>query len=373
MRILYVSSSTVPSRAANSVHVMKMCQALSELGHEARLLTLDRSNSLAGEVADVFEHYGVSRSFEMKRLPFLPRVPGRQLIYAVAARREAGRWNPDLVYGRYFPAMALAGLSGLPVVWESHERIWERSAVARALARRLFKARGFRRLVVISEALKTMYVDSGLIEADRIFVAHDAADPVSSPPPSVRLGQPFRAGYVGGVYPGRGIELLLECADRLPVVEFHFVGGTGEDLQKLPGVDKLGANVICHGYQPPERIPELRASFDVLLAPYQRKVAVWGGNGDTSAFMSPLKIFEYMASGRPMICSDLPVLREVLNEENALLVSPDDTTAWAEAIARIRDDQMFAEKLATAALSDFQANYTWKTRAERILAACAQD
>ena len=370
MRILYVSSSTAPSRAANSVHVMKMCQAMARRGHEVRLLTLKRPEHEAVGVEDVFQYYGVDRCFELRPKAF-PVLPGRQLIYAVAAWWEAWRWGPDLVYGRYFPAMAVTGLTGFQVVWESHERAWDRSWLAKVLASLLIKARGFRKLVVISDALKTMYVDSGLIDGAEVVVAHDAADPGPTASNDDK-GSPFCVGYVGGIYPGRGIEQVLACADRLPDVEFHFVGGTSNDMQRVLGVGRLASNVVCHGYLSPKEVPSIRAGFDVLLAPYQRKVAVWGGTGDTSAFMSPLKIFEYMASGRPMICSDLPVLREVLNEKNAVLVEPDDVDAWAAAIASIRDDRSHGDALAQAALADFQANYTWETRAERILAACCQ-
>ncbi|MFT5465689.1 MAG: glycosyltransferase involved in cell wall biosynthesis [Verrucomicrobiales bacterium] len=346
---------------------MKMCQAMSKLGHDVRLLTLSRPAFEEPGVEDVFAHYGVERRFELEKLPF-PGFPGRQLIYAFSAWRQARQWKPDLIYGRYFPAMAMVGLAGWPVAWESHERVWDRSGMAKRLAKRLFASRGFRKLVVISEALKSMYVEAEMIEAERIEVAHDAADPATI---EIKAHEGFRVGYIGGVYPGRGIELVLECAVRLPDVEFHFVGGTAPDLQKLPGITELSANVICHGYQPPDLVPEMRASFDVLLAPYQRKVAVWGGNGDTSAFMSPLKIFEYMASGRPMICSDLPVLREVLNDKNALLVQPEDVDGWVTAIAQLRDNRELGAKIAESALADFEENYTWDKRAERVLTACA--
>ena len=365
MKILYVSSSTIPSRAANSVHVMKMCQAMAKLGHQVRLLTLKRSDLEESGVDDIFAHYGVEPNFEVKPLPF-PSVPGRQFVYGYRALREAKAWKPDLVYGRYFPAMAINALAGQPVAWESHERVWDRSRTAKWLAKRLFKAKGFRKLVVISDALRDMYVESGMLEADRIYVSHDAADP--SPKAKPLPPAPFKVGYVGGVYPGRGIEMLLDCAKELSDVEFHFVGGTAEDFGKLTDVT-LGENVICHGYVSPESVPEIRSGFHSLLAPYQRKVAVWGGSGDTSAFMSPLKIFEYMSAGRPMICSDMPVLREVLNDDNAILVEPDNTKGWVSAIRKLRDEPSHADKVAATALADFEANYTWDIRAERILDA----
>lgn len=343
---------------------MKMCQAMVNQGNEVRLLVLRRPEQTEEGIENVFQHYGVDACFEVVAKPF-PRLPGRQLVYAMSAWREAMNWEPDLAYGRYFPAMAFLGLSGQQVAWESHERVWDRGTISRNLAKRLFNTKGFRKLIVISDALKAMYVEEGMIEADRIAVAHDAADPAPAPRSFADSGA-FRVGYIGGIYPGRGIEMVLEGAERLPDVEFHFVGGTTEDLEKLQG-KALSANVVCHGYQAPEKVPELRSSFDVLLAPYQRKVAVWGGTGDTSAFMSPLKIFEYMASGRPMICSDLPVLREVLNSENAVLCPPDDRDAWVSAIENLRDDRELADRLASRALADFEANYTWDIRARRIL------
>lgn len=369
MRILYVSSSTVPSRSANSVHVMKMCQALAAHGHEVRLLTMKRpDHEIEISADDAWSHYGVQRTFEIQPLPF-PSLPGRPLVYSLACWKDARSWSPDLIYGRYFPAIALLGRLGMRIAYESHERIWDRSARARKMAKALFARPGFARLVVISEALKRMYLEEALIPEELITVAHDAADPVDvemnrSP------GGTFRAGYVGGVYPGRGIEMLVECARSLDHVEFHFVGAVKEDLSGLCGAESIPPNVICHGYRPPEQIPELRADFNVLLAPYQTKVAIWGGSGDTSSFMSPLKIFEYMASGKPIICSDLPVLREVLNQANSVLVPPAETEAWIAAISALRTSPSRAIQLARQAQEDFLAHYTWSERAARIIQAC---
>ncbi|MCD8568755.1 MAG: glycosyltransferase [Geovibrio sp.] len=82
--------------------------------------------------------------------------------------------------------------------------------------------------------------------------------------------------------------------------------------------------------------------------------------------MSPLKIFEYMASKKPIICSDLPVLREVLNENNSILVQCDSTGEWVEAISRLKDEQLRG-KLAAKAYDDFSEHYTWLKRAESVL------
>jgi glycosyltransferase involved in cell wall biosynthesis len=107
-------------------------------------------------------------------------------------------------------------------------------------------------------------------------------------------------------------------------------------------------------------------SCDVLLAAYQSRVAVMGGGGDTSKFMSPLKIFEYMSCKKAIIASDLPVLREVLNESNAILVTPDDIKAWITAI-RMTENDTLRKQLGEAAYNTFLRNYTWDIRATKVI------
>jgi glycosyltransferase involved in cell wall biosynthesis len=111
--------------------------------------------------------------------------------------------------------------------------------------------------------------------------------------------------------------------------------------------------------------PRLHA-FDVLVAPYQKQVFVQGG-AETSAVMSPLKLFEYMSTGRAIVCSDLPVLREVMHaDHNALLVRPDDAAAWVSAVERLSDPQL-RHRLGSAAREQFLAHHTWRARAQAAL------
>lgn len=89
--------------------------------------------------------------------------------------------------------------------------------------------------------------------------------------------------------------------------------------------------------------------------------------GDTAAFASPMKVFEYLASGRAILASDLPVIREVLNESNSMLLPPEDTAAWIDALGTLMADPGQRNWLAAHALED-ASQYSWVTRAERALA-----
>jgi glycosyltransferase involved in cell wall biosynthesis len=270
---------------------------------------------------------------------------------------------PELVYARNLDW--LAGLpSALPFVAESHRPPANRIDIA--IERRLYRRPGCRRLVVISDRLKTVYLSLFPWLADKILVAHDAADdPVPEAwPRSPQVG--FHVGYVGHLYPGRGTDLMVEMAKALPSVTFHLVGGTAEDRQRLAS-SGLGPNVILHGHHPPSQLAKFFQMFDAVLAPYQYKVEVVGG-GDTSAFMSPLKLFEYMSWGKPILCSDLPVLHEVIEDgRNGLLLPPDDPTTWVAALQRLINDSVERERLGGRARADFLTHHTWRRRADRVL------
>ena len=71
MKIVYISNSIIPSRTANSIHVMKMCQAFADNGHEVVLLAPDRYKEYEEDIDDVYEYYGVRKNFEIRKLPYI--------------------------------------------------------------------------------------------------------------------------------------------------------------------------------------------------------------------------------------------------------------------------------------------------------------
>jgi glycosyltransferase involved in cell wall biosynthesis len=116
---------------------------------------------------------------------------------------------------------------------------------------------------------------------------------------------------------------------------------------------------------PNAELPTWQAACDVLLMPYERRVAASSG-GDIARYLSPMKLFEYLACGRPVLSSDLPPLREVLTDDNAMLLPPGDIEAWMSALQDLCQDPQRRASLAAAARIDAQG-YSWDSRAARIL------
>jgi hypothetical protein len=112
LNIVYLAQSRIPSREANSIHVMRMCQAFVSTGHEVTLVVPNFAHSEVG-VNDVFSYYGVRPCFELVRVPARPRR-GRLHRYGPEAALIARARKPDLVYSRSLKATLFCSLLGLP-------------------------------------------------------------------------------------------------------------------------------------------------------------------------------------------------------------------------------------------------------------------
>ena len=276
----------------------------------------------------------------------------------------------DLVYGRFLHGCFIATLLANKVIFEIHTPIYEKKNYKLNIFKKLIKNKYFKKLVVISNALKKMYLENGYLSENKIQVAHDGADEVIDFNTKINLlgnKDCLKIGYVGHLYKGRGIELIIECAKQINDMTFHIVGGLKEDIEYWKKCSKNMniLNIFFYGFVPPKKVGAYKNSFDIVLAPYKSKVSVFGNMGDSSKFMSPLKIFEYMSYKKAIIVSDLPVLREVLSPKSALLVEPENTIEWVNAINKLRKQEN-REYLSLNALKDFK-NYTWKTRALKVL------
>lgn len=364
MKLAYLAPSVIPSRSANSIHVMRMCQALAKNGHEVTLYVPKRQGEEETGVADVFAYYGVSSLFTLRYVRSV-RVAGHEFWYGAAAAWQAKKDGAEYLYSRDALGAFMGCNLALPTIYEAHQPVVERGGKA-AMFRLLSKHPKLKRWVVISDALRRMTEASLPEVSTKLCVAHDGADPVTMTDLPIDEGR-LQVGYVGHLYQGRGIDLMLALAKRCPWAMFHLIGGMPDDIVDWKRQAGSLNNILFHGFVPPSESLLWQRRCHVLLAPYQAAVHVPGGM-DTARWMSPLKIFEYMAAGRAIIASDLPILHEVLQENvTALFCDPQDVNHWAEALQKLRDDVGLRTALGRQAQARFDAQYRWDARARAVM------
>ncbi|MFF7249708.1 glycosyltransferase family 4 protein [Embleya sp. NPDC008237] len=366
MRIAYLHGGSIPSYWANNVHVMRMCDAFASAGHDITLYAAPGTYP----ADDAYAYYGVRHRFPIRTVAAPDHSPAGYRQRAERVRESLIRDGvPDLIFGRDPYCLAVAA-DVAPFVYEVHQIRTDLSPPE--TEQRLLAEPRLARVVVITHALaQDLCATYPQLDPAAVLVAPDCADPPRPATEPVRLpgraGVP-RVGYVGHLYDGRGIDLILDLAERLPGLDFHLVGGTPEDRDRWEQPCAL-ANVYFHGHRPPAELPGYFPQFDVVLAPYEEKVYLTGRLGETGRWTSPMKLFEYMSHGRAIVVSDLPVLHEVMTDRvNCLIRPPADPPAWADAVLELVGDDELRRSLGDEARRQVLDRYTWRRRADVVLA-----
>jgi glycosyltransferase involved in cell wall biosynthesis len=272
-------------------------------------------------------------------------------------------------------AAFLAQRQSLPVLLELHDRVTGK--LGPFMFRHLLGRRGKVRFLPITHMLQqALERDFGYSFAPgEVVVSPDGVDlerytdlpDAAAARRQLGLRESPTVGYSGHLYAGRGLDLLLALAQSQPQVEFLWVGGRPEDVNRWQGrLARAGVqNVHLTGFVPNAGLPLYQAASDILVMPYERSIATSSG-GNTVDFCSPMKMFEYLAAGRVILSSDLPVLHEVLNPGNAVFCPPDNVQAWQTVLAGLLADPELRCQLGQQARRD-AVRFSWQARAAGAL------
>ncbi len=363
MRILYLASARIPTPRAYGLQILETCAAFARSGAEVELVVPSRRAREAEE--DPFSFYGLKKNFSFRRL----NVPDALsfgplgfffslLWFAERVRFLKSFWDADIVYSRDALVLLQYVLLGRCLVFEAHAGP---NAVSGFVARRAY------RLVVISNGLRAAYVAAG-VSPEKIIVAPDGVDADAfdiadsreearrtlgfSPESSIAL-------YAGHLYLRKGAGTFAAAAPLMPNVSFVFVGGTEGDIVEFKSAWGASPNVRILGRVPHADVPKYLRAADILVLPNSSK------DSDSAVYTSPMKLFEYMASGTPIAASDVPAVREVLDDGSAFFFTADSPESLSRAVTDALTHTEEAKTRARNAAAKAQ-NYTWDARARII-------
>jgi glycosyltransferase involved in cell wall biosynthesis len=373
LRIAYINNhSEIPSRGAESIFMMKMASAYSKSGHEVYLFASPGSKEYQAN-SSIFEYYGVPETFKL----CLHRIRNGRisvfLFMTIILPFKIWLKRPSIAHSRNLvAALILARIFRVKVLYEMHDRP-DKNRRMFQLFQALCRSKQLSGLVTITHSLGN-YIKNLAKSEVPLLIAPDGIDEVRNENfDRIQLQKELglysfekkAAVYTGHLYEGRGIELIIEIAQRLNGYHFYIIGGTDEDINRCKKLSFHSKNISYLGFCDPSKVHLYQKAADVLLMPYADKVKVSGG-GDTAKFASPLKMFEYMASGRPIVSSTLPVLYEVLQHDvNAFMVPYSDSEGWIRTLDMLLEFPDKGEQVAKRAFTDVQ-EFTWIKRAKRI-------
>jgi glycosyltransferase involved in cell wall biosynthesis len=393
MTVLYLADIRLPLERANGIQTMETCHALATRGQRVSVPVrgrpvLRRAHYLAAALATAVSRRDIDAVFT------------RDLGLASLLLRWPRGARPPLVYESHGYAPVVSGL--LPELLSTapkasrakaarlaarERRVWAGAegyvTITRALAQDLRsrlgpRPRGDSIAPLNGDDVSRSNADTNAMAATDI----DVSSGVAVVPDGVRLAADRRfewtgpsaspvAVYAGHLYPWKGVDTFIAALAHAPGLRARIIGGhpAEPDLARVQTHARAAGvmdRVEFMGLQPPPAVAALLSSADLLILP-NRTSSV------SAHYTSPLKLFEYLAAGRPIVASDLPALREVLRHgENGWLTPPDDAVALAAGMRRVLADPTLAVRLAHTAFED-ASQYSWARRAERLeeVIACA--
>lgn len=381
--LVLVANARMPSQRAQSLQVAQAAASFARAGLRTTLLYARRHGTPAPrEARELWSAYALraeplpaARAIPCvdwidrvpRRLQYLP-ARAQELSFARNAARVVLREHPRaIVLARELEVVRHLARAGRGELFLELHRVPEGRARRRWLVE---AARGASGILAISGGVREDLVELGL-DPTSILVAHDAYDPErferlpSAREARAELGLALEGPlvvYTGGLLAWKGVDLVVEAARELPEVQVVIAGGMDADVERLRARAEGLANLRIDGFQPPERVALYLAAADLGLAPNRSSPAI------SARHTSPLKVFEAMAAGLPLVASDLQSLRELLEHgKDAWLVPPDDARALAEGIRALLERPelraRFSERLRARS-----REHTWDARAARILA-----
>lgn len=359
MKLLYLANIRFPTERAHGAQIAKMCEAFSDAGAEVTLVV---PNRMLGVGESPYAYYGVKPNFKIVKLGKLEDPQSRigywlaYMKFVLRLPRYCLQHKADVFYSRDESTVFTLALFGIKAVWEAHG--WKDSIFIRYFLKKIGK------IVAITSIAKERFIESG-ISRQKILVAPDGVDEsvlhtnIDTLSARKKLGLPEQgtfAFYIGFLDAWKGYRTLLQCSEALAErdIKVVIVGGIVEKLKReFP-------DALFLGFTPYKELAMVQAAADVLVIPNSAKSVV------STDYTSPLKLFAHMASGRPIIASDLPSLREVLDEEIAYFFEPDNPESLTRVIEYVSAHQEDAAEKAQKALVRVR-EYTWEKRGRRIL------
>ena len=383
--ILYITNVRLPTSKAHGLQIMKSCEAFSAAGASVRLIS-PRLKPISLE--DPFSYYGIPKNFVLQKTLIFELVPYEKWLGPLAGYIQnlsfsimaiflgiIRGWfsNATIIYTRdYMTAFCLTIFGYKPVI-ELHD----------------YRSKNYRwRIDYILKNARAIVVNSGgtlsilrshyKIDDSKVLIAPNGVDisffdiPQSKDESREILGLPYDKniiGYVGSletVDTEKGINTLIRAFADLCSKHHNttllIVGGPNNLVEKYKKEAlEMGISedkIIFLGHISYKKIPMYLRAIDIAVIPLL--------NNQFGQTTSPIKLFEYMAAGKTIVASNLPSLREYINQDSAIMFDPSDPNDLSDKIQYIMENRDFAESLANKARID-SLNHDWISRAKKIL------
>ena len=369
-KLTYFVNARIPTEKAHGIQIIKTCEALAKIGWDVTLVIPRRINKIK---ENPFAYYGAEKNFKIKKMPVIDLIPMNfpfsflllTLTFGISSFFYLVFKKNSAIYIRGEIGLVFKTFFGKKFFWETHIKPKNINSYAGLMK----NAAG---IIVVNDYYKNELIIEYGIPHDKIISAPDGVDldefNINENQDEARTKLCINKNkkmlvYIGSFLPWKGADIFLKIAASLPdgCIMALVVGGEKEFINDLKNKLKAinGHNVVLREQRPRKEIPLYLKSADILLLPGTPK------NEISAHYTSPLKLFEYMTSKKPILAADIGSYREILNDANAFFYKPDDPEDLLRVIKLVLNDARLSEIKALRAYEDVK-KYTWVERAFKI-------
>lgn len=359
-KIFYISDFSLPNMSAYTIHVLKMCDAFSESYYDVRLLLphIRRGYKLKKIQTDYLlkSSFKILGFFETKIKRSLPAL----LLFSYKLFNLLKNYKkPHLIISRsIIPALFLS-ICGQKLFLEIHTEI-------KGVTKYLFS---FLRYFNFFNRIKFILINKNLNKKlklrDKDFIVLD--DCVDCRDFKFNKKKINSCVYAGSFVKGKGVETILSIASKLPKVNFILYGNLKTLSENLYKNIVRQKNIILNDFIPYNKVANILPKNKILLMPYEKKVGVLISNIDVSDYISPLKLFDYLASGSTIIASRKKAYSHILKHKfNCFLTQSNDIREWVKTIEKVLSMPSYIKSIQKNSIQT-ALKYSWSKRVEKII------
>jgi len=349
--IYYVAELNLPSRSAYSIHVMKMCEAFAKKKIVKLFLISCQNQNIIKNNYNIKNDFNIFAIFKKeKKLNFFT-------FFIYTLKILIKKLDKNYIFiSRSIIFALIASILSKKVILELHHEITGFSKILYFICKYLGLLKNLN-YIFLNNQLNKIYNVSN----NKFIVLDDAVD-IDDFNINKKNKYKNTCVYIGSFFEGKGIEQIFRLAKYNNKINFHIYGEKKFLKKNVP----LIKNIKIFNYVNYKEIPKVLANYEIALMPYQKKV-----KGRTSIniekYMSPLKMFDYLASKMVIIASDMKIYKHILkNNYNCMLVEVNNDKKWSEVIKKILKNT-YKKKLIMKNAYKTAINYTWEKRCKKII------
>lgn len=366
MKIHYLATANIPSRTANSLQIIKMCEAFSLIGHNISLIVpnlICNNNSIKN-------YYDLRKKIKIYKVgvkkKYLSGIDS--ILTPIMILKKSLSLGNDIIITRNLVISFFLIILKKKHIFEIHDDLMIGGKKLSYIFKlfNLLNSKSILKLVFITHELKEYIKKKYNYSNNNFEILPDATDIKSEKNFKIKILEKKKIGYFGSIYNSRGIPLIIKLSKIDKNNDYFIYGGSKSEVKKI--IIHESENLKIYPQISFKKVKKIIKKMDILLMPYTNKATISGDYGNIINFMSPMKMFDYLGAGKIIISSNIKVLREVLIDNfNSILIKDFlNIYKWKEQIDKVNLKKKKYLKIKKNAILT-SLKFTWKKRADKIL------